>query len=44
MNIKNNDQKCFPWCHIRHINLLKILRERITLKRQKLFQTNTSSI
>ena len=20
INIKNNDQKCFLWCHIRHIN------------------------
>ena len=23
VNIKNNDQKCFLWCHVRHINLLK---------------------
>ena len=22
INIKNNDQKCFLWCHVRHINLL----------------------
>ena len=20
INIKNNDQKCFSWCHVRHIN------------------------
>ena len=20
INIKNNDQKCFLWCHVRHIN------------------------
>ena len=23
MNIKNNDQKCFLWCHVRHIHPLK---------------------
>ena len=21
INIKNKDQKCFLWCHVRHINL-----------------------
>ena len=30
INIKNNDQKCFLWCHIRHIHLAKIHPERIT--------------
>ena len=20
INIKNEDQKCFSWCHVRHIN------------------------
>ena len=29
INIKNNDQKCFLWCHVRHINLLKEHPERI---------------
>ena len=29
INIKNNDQKCFLWCHIRHINHLKEQAERI---------------
>ena len=24
INIKNNDQKCFLWCHVRHINPEKI--------------------
>ena len=28
MNIKNNDQKCFLWCHVRHINPLEIHPER----------------
>ena len=29
INIKNNDQKCFLWCHVRHINLVKIHPERL---------------
>ena len=29
-NIKSNDQKCFLWCHVKHINLVKIHSERIT--------------
>ena len=29
INIKNNDQKCFLWCHVRHLNLIKIHPERI---------------
>ena len=27
--IKNNDQKCFLWCHDRHVNPVKIRPERI---------------
>ena len=23
INIKNNDNKCFLWCHVRHLNLIK---------------------
>ena len=30
INIKNSDNKCFHWCHIRHLNPLKIHPERIT--------------
>ena len=30
INIKNEDQKCFLWCHVRHINPLKQHPERIT--------------
>ena len=30
INIKNNDQKRFLWCHIRHLSLLKMHPERIT--------------
>ena len=30
INIKNSDNKYFLWCHIRHLNPLKIHPERIT--------------
>ena len=30
INTKNEDQKCFLWCHVRHINPVKIHPERIT--------------
>ena len=36
INIKNNDQKCFLWCHVRHINPMKIHPERITQNDKKL--------
>ena len=35
INIKNNDQKCFLWCRIRHTNSIKIHPERITQKDKK---------
>ena len=28
---QNNDQKCFLWCHVKHINPLKKHPERITI-------------
>ena len=30
VNIKNNGNQCFLWCHNRHLNLVKIHPERIT--------------
>ena len=36
MNIKNNNQKCFLWCHVRHINPVKIHPERMTREDKKL--------
>ena len=30
INIKNSDNKCFRWCHIRHLNPLKLYPEIIT--------------
>ena len=34
INIKNKDEKCFLWCHVRHISLLNKHPERI-LKNDK---------
>ena len=36
INIKNNDQNCFLWRHIRHIDPVKIHPERITREDKKL--------
>ena len=30
ISIKNNDNKCFPWCYIKHLNPLQIHPEKIT--------------
>ena len=27
IRIKNNDQKCFSWCHIKHINPVNTSRK-----------------
>ena len=32
INIKNNDNKCFLWCHIRHLNLSERNAQRIARK------------
>ena len=34
INIKNKDEKCFLWCHVKHINLLNKHPERL-LKNDK---------
>ena len=36
INIKNNDNKCCMWCHIRHLNPLKIHPEKITKIHKKM--------
>ena len=36
INIKNKDQKCFLWCHVRHNNPIKILPNRNTQEDKKL--------
>ena len=38
INIKNKDQKCFLWCHVRHINPLKEHLERITKEDKNLLK------
>ena len=35
INIKNKDQKCFLWCHVRHINPSKEHPERILKNNRK---------
>ena len=35
INIKNTDQKGFLWCHVRHINPVKMHPERITREDKK---------
>ena len=35
INIKNNDNKYFLWCHMRHLNPLKIHPERTTKVNKK---------
>ena len=36
INIKNNDQKCFLWCHVRHVNPVETHPERISQNGQNL--------
>ena len=44
INIKNNDQKCFLWCHVRHTNPVKIHPERITKTNKKLVDLDYGGI
>ena len=32
INIQNNNNKCFLWCHVRHLNLNGVTLKRITSK------------
>ena len=36
INMKNSDNKCFLWCHIRHLNLVERNPRRITRKDREL--------
>ena len=40
IHINNDDQKCFFWCHVRHIHPVKTHPERITLKDKELVINN----
>ena len=42
INIKNKDQKCFLWCHVRHINPSKEHSERIRKIDKKLVKHITN--
>ena len=42
INIKNKDQKCFLWCHVRHINPSKEHLERIRKVDKKLVKHITN--
>ena len=35
INIKDSDQKCFLWCHVRHINPVKIHPKKIGRNEKK---------
>ena len=30
INIKNNENKCFLWCHVKHLNLVKRHPKKMT--------------
>ena len=36
INIKNNDNKCFLWCHVGHLNSVSKNLQRITKEDEKL--------
>ena len=36
INIRNNDNKCFLWCHNRHLNLVERNPQKITRKDREL--------
>ena len=35
ISIKNNDHRCFLWCHVRHLKHAKMHPERITQNEKK---------
>ena len=45
INIKNDDNKCFLWCHARHLNINGVKLERITKKDKEIVtDLNYSSV
>ena len=45
INIQNNDNKCFLWCRVRHLNLNGVKLERITKKDKEIVKdVNYSSV
>ena len=43
INLKNTDNECFRWCHIRHLHPLQKDPQRITLKDKEIAKTLDSS-
>ena len=39
INIRNNDNKCFLWCHVRHLNLVNNHSTRIKKEHKKIADT-----
>ena len=39
INVKNDDNQCFRWCHVRHLNPLGHHNERITQKDRGIAKT-----
>ena len=45
INIQNNDNKCFLWCHVRHLNCNGVKLSRITKKDKEIAESfNYSSV
>ena len=38
INIRNYDNKCFVWCHVRHLNLIDKNPQRITRRDREVFK------
>ena len=38
INIKNNDNECFLWYHIRHLNFVETNPQRITKEDKEMFR------
>ena len=38
INIQNNDNKCFMWCHVRHLNLVGNKLERMRKEDREIFK------
>ena len=39
INIQNDDDKCFMWCHVRHLNCKGVKLSRITKKDREIAES-----
>ena len=44
INIQNDDNKCFLWCHVRHLNFTDKNPQRITSKDRELLKILTMRV